>query len=693
MKPGDPVYALARRLRPELDHMTPAGRVAPTGDLLGLVLVTPMALLGLVWLISLTSLSQLRQDWLLLAITAGLIFLLNHWSFFLIIALGVETGTGYANASRSFESVPRWAAVLLLGPVGLWPEILYSTASFFYSLRTQTTRDEQVNAVRNLVFAVASNTILALPVIALYQALGGEIPIQPLHLGAGLAFLVALIAHLLLELAMLFLTYLGYMVLAMLPFAGWRGLSVVVRMIVITVVVPYLASPFALLAASLYLLAGLPFYLVFFVGLLLVSYMAHSLSGVGERNRQQSTQLQRLEALGRALISAPPDGSQLPDLLSQHVSGMFISQKTAIWTDPAHPLFKRPADWDGSELLAVDAWLRANPQPAAVLPGQPLPWASGAAADHPYAVAPLLDGESGEPSGGIYLDLQFLGVPGGTNTHRGILLTLPTLAAQVSAALHRTRVYAQTLAHQLTLQELAVARQIQHSFLPEAPPQLPGWELAASLEPARQVSGDFYDFITLPDGRLGLLVADVADKGLGPALFMAVSRTLIRTFAQDFPDAPEEAVRLASARLLQDAGDNLFVTAFYGVLNPATGELVYCNAGHNPPLLLRAQPDCPLEPLRNTGMPLAVMEDALWTRGTVQITPGDMLLIYTDGVTDAQNPQGDFFDESGLRSVLTSVQSQPAAHIHAAVLDALHRFVGENAPGDDITLLVLTRLA
>jgi len=239
-------------------------------------------------------------------------------------------------------------------------------------------------------------------------------------------------------------------------------------------------------------------------------------------------------------------------------------------------------------------------------------------------------------------------------------------------------------------QELALAGRVQASLLPRTP-SLPGWELTAVLRPARQTAGDFYDFIQLPAGRLGIVIADVADKGMGAALYMALSRTLVRTYAADYADAPEQVLRAASARMLSDAGAGMFVTVFYGILDPASGWLVYCNAGHNPPYLISAQAATAVRPLGRTGMALGVVEGATWHQEKVHIGRDDLLLLYTDGVVEAQNRDKELFGRDRLLEVVQGQAGRPAADTQAAVLAAVHDFAGSEAQFDDITLVLVRR--
>jgi serine phosphatase RsbU (regulator of sigma subunit) len=240
-------------------------------------------------------------------------------------------------------------------------------------------------------------------------------------------------------------------------------------------------------------------------------------------------------------------------------------------------------------------------------------------------------------------------------------------------------------------QELALAGRMQSSLLPRKPPDLPGWQLAATLRPARETSGDFYDFIPLPDGRLGIVIADVADKGMGAALYMALSRTLIRTYAADHPDRPDLALRAASERILADTGAELFVTVFYGILDPSNGTLTYCNAGHHPPYLLGSGAGDSVEALSGSGMALGVLQDIRWGHTTIQIHPGTALLLFTDGVVDAQNSQREGFGSERMLELVRTNLGRSAHKVLEALLERLQQFMGDEPQFDDITLVVVER--
>lgn len=245
--------------------------------------------------------------------------------------------------------------------------------------------------------------------------------------------------------------------------------------------------------------------------------------------------------------------------------------------------------------------------------------------------------------------------------------------------------------HQKIAQEMALAGEIQASFLPEALPDVPGWQLAARLEPARQTSGDFYDFIPLSNGRLGIVIADVVDKGMGAALYMALCRTLLRTYSVEYDTQPDLVFSAVNRRILLDTRTQLFVTVFYGVLDPATGILTYCNAGHNPPYLLDGQNKGLAQTLRRTGIPLGIFEDVTWEQASAEIATGDALVLYTDGIPEAQDEQKGFFGEGRLLEIVQGHLGCSAQDMQDALLAEVHQFIGDAPPLDDITLLVVSR--
>jgi sigma-B regulation protein RsbU (phosphoserine phosphatase) len=239
--------------------------------------------------------------------------------------------------------------------------------------------------------------------------------------------------------------------------------------------------------------------------------------------------------------------------------------------------------------------------------------------------------------------------------------------------------------------ELALAGEVQTSFLPRELPDIPGWQLSVTLKPSRETSGDFYDVNLLPNGRLGILVADVVDKGAGAALFMALSWILIRTYATEYPTQPELVLSAVNRRILKDTDANQFVAVFCGTLDPATGTLAYCNAGHVPPYLLSTQSDDAVQTLLRTGPPLGILEDETWEQGVVQLAPGDVLVLYTDGITDAENGKGTFFGQERLLGSVQANLGRSAQEMQDALMAEVHEFVGDAPQFDDIALMVLVR--
>lgn len=252
-------------------------------------------------------------------------------------------------------------------------------------------------------------------------------------------------------------------------------------------------------------------------------------------------------------------------------------------------------------------------------------------------------------------------------------------------------------------QELLLAGRIQTSFMASDLPTIDEWQHAATLIPARATSGDFYDLFPLPGGRYGILIADVVDKGVGAALFMALSWALIHTYAAEYPDAPSRVMAAVNRRILEDTHGDQFVTVFYGVLDPARGALTHANAGHYPPFHFR--PPAAGGPTRSdgkgtqgevqrlplTGIPLGILPDAAWGEATVRLGAGDVLLLYTDGIVDAENAAGELYGLDRLEALLRRYGRRPPEEIRRLLLQDVQRFAGDVAQTDDITLLILAR--
>lgn len=278
--------------------------------------------------------------------------------------------------------------------------------------------------------------------------------------------------------------------------------------------------------------------------------------------------------------------------------------------------------------------------------------------------------------------------PGGLRFRARRLDIINGIAQQAALAVQNDRLQGEMVVRERLETEVQLARQIQQTFIPDELPALSGWDLAARWRTARQVGGDFYDVMELPDGRLGLFIADVADKGMPAALFMSLTRTLVRAAVFD-TESPAKALSRVNDLLIPDTHQGMFVTAVYAVLYPETGKLVYANAGHNPPLWLTAEKK--IERLTRTGMALGVVEGTIIEERTIELQKDDNLLLYTDGLSEAFSPDGDLFEEERIITVLQARKSESAEKLLGSIEDELDTFVGDEEQSDDLTMLLLRR--
>lgn len=236
-------------------------------------------------------------------------------------------------------------------------------------------------------------------------------------------------------------------------------------------------------------------------------------------------------------------------------------------------------------------------------------------------------------------------------------------------------------------QELAIGRRIQLALLPRRFPEVEGWTFAADYEPAREVGGDLFDAFRLRDraDRFGLLIADVTGKGIPAALLMADVRALLHA-ATDNADGPADALRRVNTILVRERVTSLFVTAALLVVDSATGQVRYASAGHEPPLVARCAGG--LDRLEAAGPILGAFGDAAFEERTVALDPGDAIVLYTDGVTEARDEGHGFFGEERLIDCLAGACGRPANEILRAIVDGVRSFRGPAEPFDDLTLLV-----
>ena len=241
--------------------------------------------------------------------------------------------------------------------------------------------------------------------------------------------------------------------------------------------------------------------------------------------------------------------------------------------------------------------------------------------------------------------------------------------------------------------ELDVASKMQQSILPTTFPKLPNCEIFGNMEAAREVGGDFFDLIALEHGRIGLAIADVSGKGVPAALFMMSSRTLLKGSAIAVTGTkPGEALQEVNGLLEDDNDSMMFVTLFYAIFDPATGEFTYANGGHNPPLIVHA--DGSSTPLETTdGVALGVMPGIEYAQSTVTLEMGDAIVMYTDGVSEAMNGEEEEFGMERLEQVFRQLPPADATTATQAVFDAVREFAGDTPQSDDITCLTLLRRA
>jgi serine phosphatase RsbU (regulator of sigma subunit)/anti-sigma regulatory factor (Ser/Thr protein kinase) len=269
---------------------------------------------------------------------------------------------------------------------------------------------------------------------------------------------------------------------------------------------------------------------------------------------------------------------------------------------------------------------------------------------------------------------------------------LDALATQAAPALRVGQLVRQQQAEARTRQrfeqELEVARLIQQNFLPKQLPDLPGWEVAALYRPAREVGGDFYDVIPLPDGQVGFVVGDVTDKGVPAALVMAATRSVLRASAQRLVD-PSAVLERVNDHLCPDMPEKMFVTCLYGVLEPASGRFRFANAGHDLPYVKTADGSTEL---RARGMPLGLMPAMPYEERETVLRPGESLLLHSDGIVEAHDPDGQMFGFPKLKAAVARHPGGPT--LIDRVLEDLREHTGADwEQEDDITMVTLARAA
>ncbi len=265
------------------------------------------------------------------------------------------------------------------------------------------------------------------------------------------------------------------------------------------------------------------------------------------------------------------------------------------------------------------------------------------------------------------------------------------VAQQTALAIQNDRVKEEHIERERLNREFSLAREIQETFLPAHLPVFPGWEIDTRWQTARQVGGDFYDIFRLSGDRVGLVIADVSDKGMPAALYMTVTRTLIRANIQN-AHSPSAVLHKVNRQLHSSAPNSMFITVVYAIISLKTGEMVYCNAGHNRPIVVRAASG-KTETLLKGGAALGVFEKVELVDHAITLEPGDEGLFYTDGVTESISPSTNaLFGEERLDQVLACATEEGVCALLDRLDQALLSFREGSPPSDDVTLLAIQRL-
>jgi serine phosphatase RsbU (regulator of sigma subunit) len=667
---------------PALADMPSHRKLMGMGEVLTFLFFAPLSVIGLAWLARATDIELLRSNLALLIVIGALVAILGRFEYFIVTKFRSRQR---ARTEDSLAGVALFAGLLLLGPIVLWIAVLRIVFRLLTSWDRSGSDSARWRALRQGVMELATETVAPLLTLEIYRDLGGSIPIsglQPEPVALGLAAVgINLIVHIGMSIG-----YLAYH-----AWAQQSGADVgdMVRFFLLAIVLAHLTHPFGVLAAGLYIETGLFAFLFFNSGVLLVAVLSKRLSWEAERSRQQSHALAQLEGISHDIIESVPDDDRLPRILANRLPDMFSSGSMLIWRFPDHILYKQPVDW-AFELEQIWPWLNRQSKAASYLPGDTLPWSGAPNHQGPVLLAPIIEHQAAQPIGGIYLamhptqawDRELVGA---------LMPAAQSLASLVASEMSQTRSYSANLEFERIAEELRLAGEIQSSLIPYEIPRIPGWQLAVTLKPAEETSGDFFDIIPFSDGRLGLIIADVVDKGVGAALYMALSRTLLRTYAIEADSDPELVFFATNARMLADTTSRRFVTAFYGVLDPESGVLTFSNAGHHPPFVMRPREQVIIQELVRTGIPIGLREEVTWKKSEVQLHPGDRLILYTDGVPDSRNPAGEFLSVQPMLDAAKENLGLSAEAIQSEILTRIVDFVADAPQSDDITLMVLGR--
>ncbi|MBS1251901.1 MAG: Phosphoserine phosphatase RsbU [Anaerolineales bacterium] len=652
-----------------------------------------LGLAGLAILISLPA-GTLFTHLVPLMFFAGLSLVIKRFGFRVFDAAGGGARHRRSRASEvthSLVGIVDLSALLIYGPVfGGWVAVL---SEFTLMVRRPRWTWRTLERWETALFNAGLKALMALAGGAAYTALGGHY--QP----------VQLTTRLLLPLAALFLVWFG------LDHLGWSvrvglkaGVSEVSQflqtIILWSLLVELVPLPMSVVLAVVYASLGWSIFLLLVVGFVVTGFIIQRLMEARRRLRSQVTQLSTISEVSRQ-VAAIPELEDLFRRVVELIQSSFEYDHVRIFTRESDAeLVFRASTGPGNERWreldyrvpvgedCIVGWVAERSEPLLV---------NDVSDDPRYAVDKpgLLVETQAELAVPLQVEDRVVGVLDVQNTAPGTfdsddLFVLQTLGDQIAMAIEDARLYEQALERERLEQELNVALGIQTSLLPASLPDIAGWDIAGMWQPARNVAGDFYDFIPLRDGRLGILIADVSDKGVPAALFMAVARTLLRAMAIG-KETPAAALQRANDLILADARTDMFVTVFYVVLDPDTSAITYVNAGHVPPLLYRSQTSG-VASLHTPGIALGVIPDIELEQRTTTLAPGDLIVLCTDGITEAVDDDYEGFGEERLARLILEHHDASAGELVGVIEDALRDFVGPKPPFDDQALLVLKRV-
>ena len=602
-----------------------------------------------------------------------------------------QLGFPIGGLTNSLFGIVDITTLLLLGPIAAaWQSAISVLLHTGLNFLRRTTRTPW-NTFKFPIFNASLKILMALIGGWLYIGLGGVLAPPYLHSSLIVPGAVLCVVWFAID-------YMGWGMLQLLSGGRTRLLQWTRYTATTALLVELMPLPFAFLFAAIGVSQGATDFVMFALAIVLSSLAVNLMASARSRLEKRVAELTTLNHVSEEIIRSSNSEQATCDLIYR-----FASQVV----DTTYFLLGLIEDGGKTENLVilvaqgerqpprtlpiggVVSWMQQNQRPLVVrdlqhesLPFAPRQLGSDASLVRSALFVPMLAG----PVLIGFMSIQSQLPAAFTEDDTRILAAM---ANQAGMAIANIRLQRQAAARERMERELHLARDIQRSLLPSSCPTLPTFELAADWKSAREVSGDFYDFLPLHHGKLGIIVADVSDKGVPAALFMALSRSLVRSGLLG-ANSPAEGMRRANRWIIKDTTSDMFLTLFYAVLDPATNLMTYVNAGHNPPLLIRQHgEECKY--LDEHGIALGIQESANYTESVVAMQAGDVLLMYTDGVTEAMNPAGELFGEERLRQVATAHHSETPANLVAVINEAVKAFVGDQPANDDATLIVARR--